>query len=89
MGNRESARSPYTSTGVRPPCVTEQHTAPARANLEYKPTPESFSGVRAAVFWTKESIFADPVDDGGAEAAMLREMERGVEEEREAVRKLG
>jgi hypothetical protein len=27
-------RKTYTSTGVRPPWVTEQHTAPARANLE-------------------------------------------------------
>jgi hypothetical protein len=38
----------YTSTGVRPPWVTEQQTAPAKANLEYRANPVSGSGVLAA-----------------------------------------
>lgn len=32
--HQEEEASTYTSTGVRAPCVTEQQTAPARANLE-------------------------------------------------------
>jgi hypothetical protein len=31
---RRSENCTYTSTGVRPPWVTEQQTAPAKANLE-------------------------------------------------------
>ncbi len=61
----------YTSTGVRPPWVTEQQTAPASANLEYNARPLSFSGVCALVFWTMASSFVDPVDEGGADAAMV------------------
>lgn len=60
--------------------MTEQHTAPARANLEYSPIPESFSGVRAAAFWTTASSLVDPVDDEGDEAAMLRKINRCREE---------
>lgn len=60
----------YTSTGVRAPWVTEQQTAPARANLEYRATPESFSGVLAFVVWTMASSFPEPVEDGVADMEM-------------------
>ena len=50
--------------------MTEQQTAPARANLEYKAIPLSLSGVFAEVFCTKASNFVDPVDDGGADATI-------------------
>jgi hypothetical protein len=32
--NAAGGEDSYTSTGVRPPWVTEQQTAPAKANLE-------------------------------------------------------
>jgi hypothetical protein len=51
----------YTSTGVRAPCVTEQHTAPAKANLEYSAMPLSFSGVLDRAVWTTASTFVEPV----------------------------
>lgn len=38
----------YTSTGVRAPWVTEQQTAPAKANLEYSWRPESWGAGAAA-----------------------------------------
>lgn len=59
-GSRE--KKTYTSTGVRPPWVTEQQTAPARANREYKATPESWAGSAALTFWTMASTLAEPVD---------------------------
>ena len=65
------AEEAYTSTGVRPPCVTEQQTAPAKANLEYNAKPLSFSGVCALVFCTTASSLVEPVDDGAADAAIL------------------
>jgi hypothetical protein len=34
MGRSHGRTRTYTSTGVRPPWVTEQQTAPAKANLE-------------------------------------------------------
>jgi len=46
---------------VRAPCVTEQQTAPARANLEYSAMPLSFSGVLDRAVWTTASTFAKPV----------------------------
>lgn len=56
----------YTSTGVSAPWVTEQQTAPARAKREYRATPESFFGCKAAsVFCFTASSFTLPVDDGG------------------------
>ncbi len=58
----------YTSTGVRAPCVTEQHTAPAKANLEYNATPLSFSGVFDRAVWTTASTFVEPVEVGDAAA---------------------
>lgn len=59
----------YTSTGVRPPWVTEQQIAPARANLEYNATPLSFSGALARTFCTTSSTLTAPVD--GAAVAIL------------------
>jgi hypothetical protein len=47
--------------GVRAPCVTEQQTAPAKANLEYSAMPLSFSGVLARAVWTTASTFVEPV----------------------------
>lgn len=55
----------YTSTGVRAPCVTEQQTAPAKANLEYSATPLSFSGVFDRAVWRTASTFVEPVEVGG------------------------
>ena len=56
----------YTSTGVRPPCVSEQQTAPARANLEYKSNPVGAAPVEpfnpAFALWIAPSIFVEPVD---------------------------
>jgi hypothetical protein len=43
----------------------EQQRAPAKANLEYKAKPLSFSGVLAATFEMAASTFAEPVDDVG------------------------
>ena len=51
----------YTSMGVRAPCVTEQQTAPAKANLEYSAMPLSFSGVLDRAVWTTASTFVEPV----------------------------
>lgn len=83
---REAA---YTSTGVRPPWVTAQQTAPAKAcdlsarrfsrrdsaltNLLYSATPESFCGSLAAAFWITASSLVEPVDLGGSVAAMATE----------------
>ncbi len=67
-----AAHTTYTSTGVRPPWVTEQQIAPANANLEYSARPLSFSGVFAEAFWTRPSSFVDPVDEGGVDAAISR-----------------
>jgi hypothetical protein len=64
------AEGTYTSTGVKPPWVTEQQIAPARANLLYSATPESFSGVLAAAFWMTPSSLTEPVDEDGAEDAI-------------------
>mgnify|MGYP006900020584 CR=1 FL=1 len=41
-GKEGSMLATYTSTGVRAPWVTEQQTAPAKANLEYSWKPLSF-----------------------------------------------
>jgi hypothetical protein len=70
----------YTSTGVRPPWVMEQQRAPAKANLEYKAKPLSFSGVLAATFEMAASTFAEPVDDVG-DAIVLYVYANGVLEE--------
>ena len=61
----------YTSTGVRPPWVTEQQTAPARANREYNWKPLSLAGDAALAFWTTASSFVEPVEEGGGDAAMV------------------
>lgn len=62
----------YTSTGVRPPWVTEQQTAPAKAKREYRATPDSFLGSAAAsTFCLMLSSFDEPVDVGGAVAVPL------------------
>lgn len=45
--------------------MTEQHIAPASANLEYNANPDS-SGVCARVVCTMASNFEEPVDDEGA-----------------------
>lgn len=72
------ARDTYTSTGVSAPCVIEQHTAPASANLEYRATPDSFccgsgdGGLRA-------SKFIDPADLEGAAAAIVTYLLRRTE----------
>lgn len=50
--------------------MTEQQTAPASANLEYNARPLSFSGVFALVVWTMASSLVEPVDAGGAVAAI-------------------
>jgi hypothetical protein len=42
--------------------VTEQQTAPAKANLEYSAMPLSFSGVFDRAFWTTASTFTEPVE---------------------------
>lgn len=47
--------------------MTAQHTAPAKANLEYKATPLSFSGVLALACWTTASTFVEPVEVAGAD----------------------
>lgn len=60
----------YTSTGVRPPWVTEQQIAPASANLEYSANPLSFSGVSAFVRCTIASSLVEPVDVGGGDEAI-------------------
>jgi len=69
--NFESVKT-YTSTGVRPPWVTEQQTAPAKANLEYRARPLNFSGVLAATFWTRASTLVEPVEVGAEAIAMCR-----------------
>lgn len=56
----------YTSTGVRPPWVTEQQTAPAKANLEYRARPLSFWGAAALTFSLMASTLVEPVEVGGA-----------------------
>ena len=76
-GNKGIRCATHTSTGVRPPWVTEQQTAPAKANLEYRARPLSFSGVWAAVFCTSPSNFVEPVDDGGGDAAIFEKRWRG------------
>ena len=66
--------------------MTEQQTAPAKANLEYRAIPLSFSGVLAATFWTRPSSLVEPVDVGaGAEAIVLYMYGREEEEEEEDV----
>ena len=55
----------YTSIGVRAPCVTEQQTAPAKANLEYSAIPLSFSGVLERAVWTTASTLVEPVEVDG------------------------
>jgi hypothetical protein len=44
--------------------------APAKANLEYRLIPLSFSGVFAATFWTTASTLAEPVDVAGGAIAI-------------------
>jgi hypothetical protein len=62
--------------GVRAPCVTEQQTAPARANLEYSATPLSFSGVLDRAVWTTASTFVEPVEGAGEAIVMYMYMRR-------------
>lgn len=51
--------------------MTEQQIAPARANREYSWRPLSFAGDAALAFWTTASSFVEPVEEGGADAAMM------------------
>jgi hypothetical protein len=59
----------YTSTGVRPPWVTEQQTAPAKANRAYRLAPVGAVGSMwaAMVFALTASSLLEPVAVGGGE----------------------
>jgi len=69
-------REAYTSTGVRAPWVTEQQTAPAKANLEYRARPLGLDGSCARATFLMASTWAEPVEVGGAEAAIVSKRAR-------------
>jgi hypothetical protein len=67
----ERRQETYTSTGVRAPWVTEQQTAPAKANREYRARPVGAVGsMWAATLAFAASSLAEPVLVGGAEVAI-------------------
>lgn len=64
-------RQTYTSTGVRAPWVTEQQTAPANANREYRARPVGAVGSTwAAMLAFAASTLAEPVAVGGGDVDM-------------------